>query len=805
MSVYLSPALTVDEKSTQIYDLLYGSSNATQIVSASAVRAFRSEYYQRERILGSFVTFFKNEIIGKYNPADYHSLHFTTVQSSGWGKSRMLIESGQYGLNLVYVNLSPDTAMGYPGPNKKIRDHLQRIGKNIKALELFIKCVYYTALKRADGARKAHEELASLRYRSGKNSFFESFWDEVLDNYNKACTNVDFFGIEVADIFKAHQKSHDHSSQETGVLIDGVDGKRLSELVIVFDEARALLPTGEFDQNIFMNLIKAHQNIDSKNVILLFVDTTSRINNLLPPSHLTYRRNFRFQHKLLAPCYEIQTYDCMFFQYLGVECPLGTTEHLEVLASANLEEKSHALAARFIRGRPLWASKFIDDDSTLLLKRNSLLNNFDERINSSIRFAMQRLTASEGATLPDRYYSSIRPSDDGAQATLVALSIRFGIEGIHDPILGEALAARHMATMMYTGEISTHVTFAFPTEPLLSEASCQLLHTKAGSPRDYWASRISSFQPDTVRNNIEFFAHQCMNGFVSAGEMSEIVSRILLGLTFDYCILKREYSRRFLDFSHLFTASITLREFLDSLYPQTFRDEYERLLNPITSVSGQNAAKKAKVQVTRAFEISERLLNGRIILTSFTRIASIPTGNDFELMLRNAYHLGAGILTPSPNLPGIDIIIPIFLDDSSRPTMSYLAVQIKDAKNLSISAAIRAAGEKLTPSNAFSGDTMRYGEEYAAVFLDLNRDTTSPGYFKGEHRTKLIHFHRAFPNHIYLAGLDKSEVVTGANAKIGELLRSLRGARIDTVEMRSRHLPLLGMNPLSYFDYQNKR
>ena len=76
------------------------------------ISAFNLRYIQPEVALDHYRDFVRDKIMKEYNknPEKYHSLYFSVVQSSGYGKSRLLLEAGKRKLHTVYACLRQENS-----------------------------------------------------------------------------------------------------------------------------------------------------------------------------------------------------------------------------------------------------------------------------------------------------------------------------------------------------------------------------------------------------------------------------------------------------------------------------------------------------------------------------------------------------------------------------------------------------------------------------------------------------------------------------------------------------------------------
>lgn len=105
--------------------------------------------------------------------------------------------------------------------------------------------------------------------------------------------------------------------------------------------------------------------------------------------------------------------------------------------------------------------------------------------------------------------------------------------------MDHTLASEHVASYMGTGvfiaEDRHRMVVEYVPEPVLAEAACQLLHGKRiGEGKSYtWDY---GFFPEIISDYLLEFARKCLTGIVDVGGLGELLSRIVLSLSYDLLI-----------------------------------------------------------------------------------------------------------------------------------------------------------------------------------------------------------------------------------------------------------------------------
>ena len=482
----------------------------------------------------------------------------------------------------------------------------------------------------------------------------------------------------------------------------------------------------------FRALRSAHQSLQSRNCFLVLIDTLSSVANFAPPTILdpSYRLKsegdpYKF-NALLPPFFEVLTSD--------------------IFHSMSDLEDVEDLGGRYSRGRPLWKIYFSEAGL----------------ISSGINFAVCKLLCRNSP-----------PSVYKEPELIAILSLRFGILGICDMRLGNALVSSHMATLVYLNEERTKMSVRYPAEPALMEAACITLHT------DPKSLNMPCYNPEDLARIIRFFTSNWVSGIINVGELGEIVGRMILALTYDHVKLVEDRTKTL-----PFLNSISVEDFLSVLIPPSTRESYK------------NATGKFMLSLDPA------LMKGRISLVGFDFINSLDK-NNLQHSLREAFHLGIGVMLPV-NFPGLDILIPVYLADCDE--MAFIGIQIKLHDEFDKSDRQKAI-TKMDPSYVFQHlvkdpdnpsklivmTDFAPVQPYACILFELGS--------KGKPFSSETEPSEKPDNFIYIPQMEMFGIM--ADAAIYDAFQMARNFKMDCDRSVSRLYSLKGLCPYTYLNDLN--
>lgn len=682
---------TIDEMATEILNLLFSAvrRELQEGLDEANRNGFLADFKRSEVILTHFCEHVKN-VVNTFNaaPDKYYGLYFSIVQSSGYGKSRILIECCKRNfLNVAYMCLRDEKESGFPHSTQHHKDQtkkslfsfLQSINE-VEKLQVFIALTYRLC-------KELRGKKAKLYDFAGADFSFSALWDQVIDLFLKTQpTEYEAILKKFTDL----QASLDRTTPE---------------LLIVFDEARVLLESiSETSKSIFRNLRRAQFGLRSRSLVLVFIDTLSTVSHFSPAKKFdTSGRRDQVDYDLLPPFYEILSYDSFI-----INC--GSTDYNRT----NMEE----LAETFSHGRPLWTALFF--------KENIFTDPF---FYGAIVFACRKLACSTFLIKTKLNESLLKSIEINA----ASMSIRYGIRGILDHYLALNLMKAHLGTGksllymqsvtnlgIYLAEDRVRMTVVYPPEPIVAEAACQFLEI------DNEHLNISQFI-----DQLDRFWALCLNGLVSAGEVGEFLARFCISFCYDRAVMKRKLVFNMSGVSHdapinsalLYSSPLLLKEFLVHLLP------------------------KAEFDAT---PISTKLLDAEVCFTNWAHLEQLEHDEpQFDSYLRECFNTRTAVIMPQGH-PGADLLIPIRFRASKNDenhSYSYILFQVKNRKKVQACDRRSFAGENLRPMNVLGLTNSK--SEYLSIYFETSRseDNIEVGSIDG-----LAEFRQKFGQHRFLVG-----------------------------------------------------
>jgi len=720
--------------------------------------AFSSTYQNASLPLEHFREYILKEMLWK-NAAEqqrYHSLTTSVVQSSGYGKSRILLESGRNGLNVIYACLRMPGSTGYPVRNERLFNHLVAINDENK-LANFLRCTFLHAVIELSNSRTP-EAFAQFQHEEPK---FESFWDGAIKFYSEISRSNGMADVRNSFDFiqnDMYKKLKDKPTMtRTSYELDVVGNVCLvpSELILVLDEASSLLAmkqSGGVKLSLFRNLRRAMRLIGSQNFVLVLVDTLSSVSEFSPPSVFDPSYRGAPGHEIFAPFYEVLTFDSCLSR-----------------GSKTKNLRARNLALLFAQGRPIWSAYFFNTE---------IADNFAmANVTDAVTFAKKKLSFSEEMALKTE------------ESHNAVASVRFGITEIMDHSVASDLMSSYMATGVYIGKDRLRMVVHYPSEPVLSEAACRLIYqlNKEGS-------KFGMDSPAMLSQVLANFSSSWASGIIHAGDAGELLARILLSVAYD--------SAHFDDVNRnekFFSDPVTVRSFLAHLisieYQNKFKEEFG----------------------SKLFICDPKLISGTVAFTTFVKMAVFPGDGMSQSLLKRAFQLRTALMLRS-NQPGVDVVIPVFLND--RDGYSYILVQVNNRDNMPLTERLIAAGYHLTPDNCFNGhhglSSADLSSCYLALYMELGFEDIM--WYSSTLRAKkptgdlpagvgasmtsgdLRSFHAEFPNHGMLLG----NAYPFLSGPFEAVCRLIFRRQTDNVEMGKRSKVLSVMDPICYMYATNK-
>ncbi|KAG9297985.1 hypothetical protein G9A89_018813 [Geosiphon pyriformis] len=588
-----------------------------------------------------------DEIVRTWDPREQYAPMTAIVQSSGVGKSRIIREVAQERY-VFYCCLRPSLSTGFP-PRSAIADELlSDEARNCKSYVAYLLACMQVFVD----IMQQHSQLISPAAWfdwhvfgtpiNENSSSSHDYWIRVrtyLHEHTVRLTNVEQFPMELLVMARKLAR----------VLKASKDPE--ARIVFVFDEARNINTprcNGDVHNHFYwlryaLRMLPSHNsgaNGEDTFTAAVFLDTSSRVGDFVPPAlQDPSARIAQNNLDVFSPFYLVSTFDS-----------LADRAPVDSLATATKEDRLISL------GRPLW--KTIYDSATAPQA-------------DTIALAIYKIMCTNEVLTADKLT---------LEQTLAILSPRIALDVNPSLRINTALIADHMRVCIHITPERESVLSAVPSEPILAEASAQLMH------RQGYLESILSFLAVSLRY-----------GIVDAGYRGELVAQLLVLLAIDHVSTRRGS----MPYSRVVTVSAFLSELL-----------------------GVNCANLDTIMDTVA---KDRLMRGEIFLTHFVR----PTYKKpnratlYEFAIR-----GAGIFSKRYS-EAVDLIIPVVLPPDTaessltvRPNktitiplerISFILVQVKNRKKQKIGEQSRShlAPQKLGLID--SSTTIPYG----ALWMEL--------------------------------------------------------------------------------------
>lgn len=638
------------DKVSKIMAIIKSSLVVDRLPSTS--QPFSGKYHRGDICIQHYVEFLKVQILEEFNRFalttdwKYFALYFAVVQSSGYGKTRLLLEAGRFDAHTIYTCLRAEGSQGYPNGNAFVRDLLIRNLKTLDDFKYFLSVVYHIAAELATQNRAEDVFALHLHRLEGDDIKFAEFWTLIEKNF-KAYDSVEARAELIRIVQDAQSKygevfkMNGQKAFNTGTVVEFKGSKLPSEIVFVLDEAKILTDTLNVDKSVFRYLRRAHNLMGFKNFVLVFVDTVSSISESAPSAlHDASLRPVKGMD-VLPVYYQILTYDSC-----ASELPFPDDISRE-----------HRLAKIFSRGRPLWYA--------LYFNTHYLVPGI---IQQAIAFAKVKLT--------NMAFGVTKKIERVDWNSIAAITLRFGVNGISDYSYGTPLVADHMATVLYFGEDRIRLYIRYVAEPILAEGACQYLYFDSSSTV---CNIALAYKP------LCSLDHAIVSGLLDFGEIDEFSLRLMLGLSHDF-VHAPFVTQGSPDY--LFTDGIPLRHFLDVFIPPKYREKY-RMVYGVDCFDLNHP------------NIQKLMAYGWVAFTSFNVIDDLATVGLTEANLKRAFEYRYAFSGPH-EFPGCDCIISVEIRENGRVYYGALIIQMKSYTNeLKPGQLFKFAGKKLGLDNCF--------------------------------------------------------------------------------------------------------
>jgi hypothetical protein len=628
-------------------------------------KLMEADYMDNWDLLDSFGSHIRSCVSNHKATSDYFAPYCTIVQSSGNGKSKLILEYGKKREAVIYGSLGSEKATCYPQGHPT----LIKLFKQSSSLQSMVHVICFIYISALRCLKK------TFLKSKNKSDALKTFMDKQ-QIYEEKSDSRSFLGVEykrkaIWTVNMLHKE-----------LSDPVILQNFKVILLALDEARSLLiETNDGDLNQFRWLRRglaevASQLSDKKitkspgsEIFLVLCDTTSKVTNFSPALYLdpSGRANGK-NLKLHPPFTAVNNMDAYFIDK-KTSTPGWTISEDEFFHYKNF----------FRIGRPLLSLYILHPDQE------------DASVNEAVSFAMSKLLCG-----PPQYYDNHSPTSEVYLALLnVRVPLSFGRTGS----LSESLASSHMRIIKSVSKSREVIFGGYSNEPVLSHAAQRLSCNKIFSPNQI----------------LTHFKTSIISGLTDVGKIGEQM------LAYMYILARDQLFKEGQRTNHLFKVSELLHEInpkcadvFKSCLNYSVEEEIAHIYRVGPKINKRNLSEKKKKnqagsstsrsqgeslqearvvaedqeqtasdeditiswitekQVVVAESLTKnkdartlnlnKLLNGDMTFSHFLDIENTPTMGQLE----EAFYRGYAFMS-YPNQAGVDIYIPVRIQGSIEP------------------------------------------------------------------------------------------------------------------------------------------
>ncbi|KAG9313098.1 hypothetical protein JVU11DRAFT_6543 [Chiua virens] len=415
-------------------------------------------------------------------PQRYYAKFCSIVQSSGCGKTRLMLELGTKNVFVLYMNIrSPEDTQGYP-PRDDIPANILTARYNTEQ-EYSMRCrAFFAAVFKVLGRLPWTLDWCH-KMRDIGNIARTEFFLELEDEFGKVLRAMSSSSSSPTEIMKEYYEKM--AAGHTNAL----SARQNTPMVIALDEAHVLHEhrisgSGSALATVLLRVIKEYSEL-LRPVWVVFASTTSRAAHYATPQTLYPSQRVAIEGQLLFPPFT----------------QLGWDQHAPSLKDALQDDV--ATGAHIIKyGRPLWMS---------------LSENRNTSLSGIVNLAGQKLC---GVGM-EAFNLGVDQQAFAVLAQRFGLDITFGHRNAVRYV--EDLVASHLRVCIKTTEDRIWSYTTYPSEPILSCAAANVLHSD-----------------DNLVSALNSLAKMAGNSVINVGDIGELVSRFLWLLAKDFFVREPE-------------------------------------------------------------------------------------------------------------------------------------------------------------------------------------------------------------------------------------------------------------------------
>jgi hypothetical protein len=599
-----------------------------------SIKSMQSDYLDIWDLLGSFHIHLLSCVENEIKFRDYMAPYSTIVQSSGNGKSKLILEYAKQQM-VIYASLgSPDSSCIPPGNPAISLAFKQK--KTVDSMVELICFIYITAIRKLKGIEEGGNTLKKFMelqhiYPPVSSTFFDNF------SYSEGTFTLEMLYDELSDPQIA---------------------ERYPILLLAIDEARGLLTGLEVDgePNCFRffrrglgkvaSFLRDKDSAESRKrsqIFAVLCDTSSKVSNFSPPSNLDPSGRYNGSRQKLHP---------PFTGVINMDAPFVHKKSKDPNWTVS-EDAFFRYDFFFGIGRPIFGI---------------YLNNTKEgegKIDAVVKFAQAKILG--------RPVEQTNETNCTEEALIALLNIRVPLSLAKYGTLTETLTSSHMRIIRSLSESREMIFGYFGNEPVLAHAAQEL------SFRDL-------FFPDVLLKN---FKKNLMCGLCEKGNVGEQMLAYIYILARDQVFSQPRNSHLFKVRELLQQIDPTCASILKTGLEFNARQEKTHLSNIAKVVMKRQGTQESeekwiedqarKSETTCTTNKDARIQNLSLILDSdltfshFLNIENTPC----LAQLEEAFYRGYGFVS-YPNQAGVDIYIPIRMKGTAARCMKnyeYIATR----------------------------------------------------------------------------------------------------------------------------------
>lgn len=355
------------------------------------------------------------------NKDPVYAPYFALIQSSGYGKSRLIAELAQ-NTYVIYICLRSSDAHGYP-LRTSVADRLVSTLNVMQNEEGALAAINWFQKFLKASVTVLIEELSTGRLRGPA-----QLWEMQMNPAEEKA-----FWVKVLEKTKSNSEDR-HTPENIPHQVESIHGLNL---FLCFDEARKLLDVEhETELSPFRLIRRSLKDIQwaQYGFLCAMLDTMGKLANFSPPYKRSNSERIRDERvKLLPPYIDIMTLDAL---------------NNKVADQPN---------RRLMFGRPLWASSICAGKT----------------ITEVIEFAKCKLLGGHQPT--QRIEILFDKEEDRIAVSLALVGCLVSLDISVQSQLTHLLVGSYMATCIAVSEDRENILVIYPSEPILSEAALRLI------------------------------------------------------------------------------------------------------------------------------------------------------------------------------------------------------------------------------------------------------------------------------------------------------------------------------------------